>query len=1233
LQQLLFFEELLGVGFTVKVHAHAGVLTLVLCLSLLNACGKKKSSHTSSHTQEVPEYLSNPPLYSPVPIGSRDVVAIPPPGVTSGTLLLRLVSEPSAKIFYSFKDPGESPDTASMSEMKEPLHLLPPVSLWAVASLDNVLGPVRHFEYSLTTDFFDPASIIDMMRLPPRGFEIVPLANSVDFVRYPADAAVVRKPVKSAPDGTVEGWPGSGRYMISDGLYDVPEAFGFVDISWTQANLSEDKIELVMAMREKPKPAEGTVYGFDIGDSGISFASFGKGTKFHYRVELNKGVLGLIDKGTNERLTKSDASSVAALDVVEFSVALNDLPLLIGLQNIVIRPFAYDLSEGVMISDRVEPFIVKTEFAVDRAVISTGDKKFWEVNFLMDPTIAPESLSGKYLSLSGPMIDDLEKMNQIPFYSRGSLQLFFVDKEENGYAGLNTSDRGLLTTLGQHTSLLSKAQLLAHEYAHYQNARNSGINERWIQEGMSEWSAERYLYRHFPKRAVYKFMKRLRYDRYFESTGDKHDNFPLASWGLDASTVGYEKSLMFTTMLEKAIGHQNLIKIYQIGVNAPIQTADFKTLAEHLSGKDLTSLFNFWVYDGVVDPDFDPMVLFKDSDGDGLMTIDELTLGTDPANFDTDADGYPDGEEYFRGMDPLVSLIDPNGTLTGQNIPVLVNAEDKDTMALGRIGGERGAKFFYSFDPMNIAPNEEYMRPLFFRPPYTLSLQSKHSGALGTVRTLTRDLYVDGAKAPLTYASDIILPPTPLAAKQFLTDIDTFASIGVPGSAAKLYDNPHDLPDFLGSLDIVAFSAADSGDALTFTIETRMAPDPFGQYGDIFLSFDVIDWQPSGPDMRRINALTMNTGAPFWHVVTNNVESAQLVNTGVDFAYGKDLKITVSKSLLTTWLAATGERHVCIQSNVEIELNNKFRDRAGCIVFSHPGYQRLVGSTDDYFGIGKHQIDVFFNDSASTPEVLSNAVDLGLSAIIAFEAVLQRPIFDRSYWPIHLSKYPVTATYGSASTRAGAWLTVQSSLEAHRSDYLIVEQLARLVTTDLLDRSGGAPFWMQEFFAQWLTSAAMYKIYPSKDVHNFHYLRISDFNCFIDEDTKCSNYFSGDIPLANWNSLTVKPTGSVKSLMFALYLDATLGADTMAKAFGPWFSGIPSSEVMEAVLKGYAPSSAADITGAFATWVYGTSDGNADTTAVRAHFVDADDDKLFLFEEQKLGLDDNNSSDGNAYLN
>jgi len=58
-----------------------------------------------------------------------------------------------------------------------------------------------------------------------------------------------------------------------------------------------------------------------------------------------------------------------------------------------------------------------------------------------------------------------------------------------------------------------------------------------------------------------------------------------------------------------------------------------------------------WGLDPLVEDDIN-----DDPDGDGLSTIDESYLGTDPTNPDTDGDGFSDGVEYLNETDPL----DPN---------------------------------------------------------------------------------------------------------------------------------------------------------------------------------------------------------------------------------------------------------------------------------------------------------------------------------------------------------------------------------------------------------------------------------------------------------------------------------------------------------------------------------------------------------------------------------------------
>ena len=60
------------------------------------------------------------------------------------------------------------------------------------------------------------------------------------------------------------------------------------------------------------------------------------------------------------------------------------------------------------------------------------------------------------------------------------------------------------------------------------------------------------------------------------------------------------------------------------------------------------------------DPYVDPPGPY-DTDGDGLYDDDEASYGTDPNNWDTDGDGLGDGEEVTNGTDPNDPFDPPSG--------------------------------------------------------------------------------------------------------------------------------------------------------------------------------------------------------------------------------------------------------------------------------------------------------------------------------------------------------------------------------------------------------------------------------------------------------------------------------------------------------------------------------------------------------------------------------------------
>ena len=143
-------------------QSRAAVVALMLAAAL-GGCGRRASS--SSAAFEAPDFLKSPQL-SPVPAGSRDVVASPPSGFVRGTVLLKLFGEVDAKIRYAFRAFGEDAPTAALLEYTEGITLLPPVGVWAQAEKDGVRGPVRAFHYDFDPRFWPPPGLLAARRLP-----------------------------------------------------------------------------------------------------------------------------------------------------------------------------------------------------------------------------------------------------------------------------------------------------------------------------------------------------------------------------------------------------------------------------------------------------------------------------------------------------------------------------------------------------------------------------------------------------------------------------------------------------------------------------------------------------------------------------------------------------------------------------------------------------------------------------------------------------------------------------------------------------------------------------------------------------------------------------------------------------------------------------------------------------------------------------------------------------------
>ena len=92
----------------------------------------------------------------------------------------------------------------------------------------------------------------------------------------------------------------------------------------------------------------------------------------------------------------------------------------------------------------------------------------------------------------------------------------------------------------------------------------------------------------------------------------------------------------------------------QLAPDAPIgsHTIQFASSSSGLSNEDGSVSVTHTTFNGTINC-IDPQ---GDSDDDGLSGTEELSLGTNPFNPDTDGDNYSDGYEYYAGTDPNDSM-------------------------------------------------------------------------------------------------------------------------------------------------------------------------------------------------------------------------------------------------------------------------------------------------------------------------------------------------------------------------------------------------------------------------------------------------------------------------------------------------------------------------------------------------------------------------------------------------
>ncbi|NLF33225.1 MAG: LamG domain-containing protein, partial [Planctomycetes bacterium] len=158
-------------------------------------------------------------------------------------------------------------------------------------------------------------------------------------------------------------------------------------------------------------------------------------------------------------------------------------------------------------------------------------------------------------------------------------------------------------------------------------------------------------------------------------------------------------------------------------------------------------------------PAYDRGLAGDDLDQDGLTTLEEYYLGTNPIHWDTDGDGMPDGWEVQYGLDAL------NRTDAAQNPDQDFMADDGEGLIHGDVYDEHGLDPRTAWTERVFRPNLTFSPPAAYEPPLRTRPFTNLDEFLAMRWRIDRGTIPGNAIPPAdwaTYSTDPLSPDTDL---------------------------------------------------------------------------------------------------------------------------------------------------------------------------------------------------------------------------------------------------------------------------------------------------------------------------------------------------------------------------------------------------------------------------------------------------------------------------------------
>jgi hypothetical protein len=180
------------------------------------------------------------------------------------------------------------------------------------------------------------------------------------------------------------------------------------------------------------------------------------------------------------------------------------------------------------------------------------------------------------------------------------------------FRGMEFPGMNLIGTDDYSTNLDELEKLVVHEVAHqwwYNQVGNDQPAVPWLDEGLAEWSMYVYFLRRYGLSRADQ-LRQLRWEMPVAGLANRNADAPIGlpvkDYPRDSyETIVYGKGALFFATLRDEIGPEafgNLLRTYLERYRWRIATpADFQSLAEEVSGKDLDALFAEWVGEQGID--------------------------------------------------------------------------------------------------------------------------------------------------------------------------------------------------------------------------------------------------------------------------------------------------------------------------------------------------------------------------------------------------------------------------------------------------------------------------------------------------------------------------------------------------------------------------------------------------------------------------------------------------------